>query len=308
MKHAPMIFLCLITGPLFAQDADSEHLRDLLQSVPQLRMVRVELRVSSSVVLERINAVAVDRQGNIYIIHRPKTADPIVVLDPKGNFMRSWGKGMFKTPHSIRIGQGGSVWTVDVTTSKVYKFTPEGKLLLEINVGDVPHPSRSGCGATDIAFAENNHVFVADGHCNGRVIEFDAHGQKVHEWGKYGTGPGEFIVLHSISVGPQGNVYVADRDNGRVQWFDQQGQFLGEHRYGGQLFSLAFSPSGDLYIGVKPKGVPFDQEFNVVKIDATTGEMLGRIEVGAHELAFSPDGTLWPALRNSELLLFRPRN
>lgn len=130
----------------------------------------------------------------------------------------------------------------------------------------------------------------------------------MNEWGKSGTGPGEFIVAHSISVSPQGNVYVADRENGRLQWFDRHGLFLGQRRYGGQLFSVAFSPGGDLYIGVKPRGVPFDQEFNVVKIDPATGEMLGRIEVGAHELAFSPDGTLWPASRNSELLLFRPRN
>ncbi len=306
MKYAPMIFLCLITGPLFAQDADSEHLRDLLKNVPQLPMDRIELSVSSSLVLEGISAVTVGKQGNIYVLHRPVTGDPVVVLDPKGNFLRSWGKGMFKIPHGIRIDPAGNVWTVDANTSNVYKFTPEGTLLLEINVGDIPDPSRDFCGATDIAFAENNHVFVADGYCNGRVVEFDADGQKVHEWGKRGTGPSEFIVAHSIAVSPQGDVYVADRENGRLQWFDQHGKFLGQWKYGGQLFSVAFSPAEDLYVGVRPRGVP--QEFNVVKIDPATGEMLGRIEVRAHELAFSPDGALWPATRSGELLLFRPSN
>ncbi len=122
------------------------------------------------------------------------------------------------------MGEVGNVWTVDANTSLVHNFTPGGKKLLEISVGDVPDPTQDFCGATDIAFARNGHVFVADGYCNARVIEYDAAGTKLRQWGKRGTGPGEFDVFHSIAVGPQGNIYVADRENGRLQWFDPQGE------------------------------------------------------------------------------------
>lgn len=215
---------------------------------------------------------------------------------------------MFKIPHGIRIDQTGNVWTVDSTTSVVYKFSPQGALLLKIDVGDIPDPSNPFCGAADMVFTDDHHVLIADGYCNGRVVEYDEDGQKVGEWGQRGDGPGEFKVLHSIAIGPQGNVYVADRENGRLQWFDRHGEFLGQWKYARQLYSVAFNPAGELYICVAlPEDAAAAGQSNVIKIDPATGEMLGRVEVFAHELAFAPDGTLFPATRSSELLLFRTR-
>lgn len=307
MNRAALILLSIIGAALLAQHSDSDRLRDLIKAVPQLPVDRFELKLNPPLPLEGISAVAADKQGNIYVIHRPANGNPVVVLNSKGNLLRSWGKGMFKIPHGIRIDPGGNVWTVDASTSMVYKFTPEGKKLLEISVGDVPDPSQDFCGATDVAFAQNGHVFVSDGYCNARVIEYDAGGKKVREWGKRGSGPGEFNVVHSIAVGPQGYIYVADRENGRLQWFDPQGKFLGQWTYGGQLYTVAFSQAGELYVSTHTMGVSLDTEFNVVKIDPASGKMLGRFEVRAHELAVAPDGTLLPATRGSQLLLFQLR-
>jgi DNA-binding beta-propeller fold protein YncE len=307
MNRATLIFLPLIVASVLAQDADSDRLRDLTKTVPQLPVDRIELNVNPPLTLEGISAVTADKRGNIYILHRPVNGDPIVVVDPKGHLLRSWGKGLFKIPHGIRIDPDGNVWTVDANTSKVYKFTAAGKKLLEISVGDVPDPTQDFCGATDVAFARNGHIFVSDGYCNARVIEYDAGGTKLRHWGKRGAGPGEFDVVHAIAVGPQGNIYVADRENGRLQWFDPQGKFLGQWKYGGQLYNVAFSQAGDLYVSTHPKGVSLDTEFNVVKVDPANGKMLGRFEVRAHELAVAPDGTLLPATRGSQLLLFRLR-
>ena len=307
MNRAILVFI-LLSGALSAsQRSDSDRLRDLIKTVPQLPLERVEIKVNPAVTLEGISAVTADKHGNIYVIHRPSTGDPVVVLDSRGNLLRSWGKGMFKIPHGIRIDRAGNVWTVDAHTSMVYKFTPEGKKILEINVGGVPDPSQEFCGATDIAFAKNGDVFVADGYCNARVIEYNAAGRKVREWGKRGAGPGEFNVVHAIAVGPGGNVFVADRENGRVQWFSPKGKFLGQWTYGGQLYTVAFGQAGELYVATHPKEVSLDTEFNVVKIDPTNGRMLGRVEVRAHELAVAPDGSLLPATRSSQLLLFRIR-
>lgn len=301
--------LRLLIFSMFAVQApagDSDQLRALLKDVPQLPVERIELKVNPPLTLDGISAMTSDQRGNIYVIHRPANGDPVVVLDQNGNLIRSWGKGMYKIPHGIRIDPAGNVWTSDANTSMVYKFTPEGKKLLEISVGDIPDTSREFCGATDTAFAKNGHVFISDGYCNARVIEYDATGKKVHEFGKKGTGPGEFNTVHSIAMGPDGNLYVADRENGRLQKFDQTGKFLGQWKYGGQFYTVAFGPKGELYAATHPKGVPLDNEFNVVKIDLSTGKLLGKFEVRSHELAVMPDGTLLPATRSSQLVLLRP--
>ena len=307
MNRVTLVFLSLIGASLLARHSDADSLRNLIQAVPQLPVDRFELKVHPPLLLEGISAVTADKQGNLYVLHRPANGHPVVVLDAQGNLLQSWGKGMFKLPHGIRLDPDGNVWTVDANTSMVYKFTPAGQQLLAISVGDVPAPCRDFCGATDVAFTQNGHVFVADGYRNARVIEYDAGGSKVRDWGKRGSGPGEFQVVHAIAVSPQGHVYVADRENGRLQWFDPQGQFLGQWTYGGQLFTVAFSQAGDLYVSTHPKRESWDTEFNVLKIDPASGQMLGRLEVPAHELTIAPDGALLPATLSSQLLVFRLR-
>jgi DNA-binding beta-propeller fold protein YncE len=219
------------------------------------------------------------------------------------------GQGMYEIPHGIRIDPAGNVWTVDASLSKVYKFTPEGALLLEIEVGDIPDSDRAFCGATDVAFSPigNGHIYVADGYCNGRVIEYDASGNKVAEWGSLGTGPGEFDLVHGIAVGPDGNIYVADRENGRIQWFDLQGNFVGERKYGGQLYNVTFDADGQLWASVHPKGVSLNEESYVVKLDTAGGRILGKVESRSHEPGIGPDGSILPATRSGVLVVFRLR-
>ena len=206
MTYAGILLVCFISHNSVAEQiGDSGHLLDLVEHVPQLAWERIEVSVESSPKLERLSAITADKQGNLYVLHRPETGDPVVVLDHRGKLLRSWGQGMFRTPHGIRLDRAGNVWTVDSGYSKVHKFSPIGELLLEIDVGDNPDPSSPFCGATDLAFGKQDHFFVADGYCNGRVVEFDGGGRKVREWGTRGTGLGEFNVVHSIAVSPQGN-------------------------------------------------------------------------------------------------------
>jgi outer membrane protein assembly factor BamB len=299
--------------PRAASSADSDELHAILQDVPQLPVERVELDVHPRMTFAKISAVTTDRHGNIYIIHRPPEGDPIVVLDPHGNFVRSWGKGLFTMPHGIRIDPDGNVWALDAHSSTIYKFTAEGKKRLEIHVGGVPDSTLAFCGATDIAFAKSGHVFVSDGYCNARVIEYDATGKKLRQWGAQGDGPGEFRVVHSIAMSPNGRLYVADRENGRIEWFDQRGRFLGQWQYGGRLYAIAFGARGELYASVVARGAPAgwanspDTVFNVIRIDPASGKILGKFAARAHELAVAPDGTLLPATLAGQLILLRPR-
>ena len=303
-----MLFLILLVAPWANGQATAVGgLRERLQSVPDLQLNVTEVQVSPPIVLTGISAVSADRDGHLYVIHRPETGDPIVELDRNGHLIRSWGKDLFKVPHSIRIDDAGNVWAIDANQSIIFKFTPEGRQLLEIQVGGVPDPTREFCGATDIAFARNGHLFVTDGYCNARVLEYSADGKKLNEWGSHGSGPGQFNLVHSIAIGPNGNLYVADRENGRVQWFNQSGKYLGEWDYGGQLHSLAFSKNGDLYIVLHPKEAPPEKDSYVVKIDPSDGEPLGKYPVRSHELSITADGALLPATRSSQLLILAPR-
>ncbi len=298
--------------------ADSDGLRALAAATPALPMDRVELKLNPPMVLGNITAMAADKAGNIFIFHRPEDAkvDTVVVIDAKGKFLRSFGMGMNTMPHGIRIDPAGNVWTVDARTSMVYKFSPEGKKLLEITVGDIPDPDRAFCSATDTTFGKNGEVYVSDGYCNARVLEYAADGKKVKEWGKKGTGPGEFNNAHDIAMGPDDTLYVADRENGRLQWFDKSGKYLGQKHFGGQLFSVAINAAGDLYVGAHARGVGFEADSYIFKFDPKSGRILGKLDGFAHQINIAADGTLLPGPvtvkigndpSTTTVLMFRPR-
>lgn len=271
-----------------------DDFRARLEHVPILPTERVELELSADLALGRVSAITSDDSGNLYVLNRRTEGDPVVVLDSAGRFLRSWGEGLFDIPHGIRIDSDGDVWTVDANTSKIYKFSPTGELLMDIQL-DRPALDYDFCGATDVAFLSDGHILVSDGYCNGQVVELDPLGERVSEWGERGTGPGQFKVAHAIAVGPDQVVYVADRENGRLQRFDRSGRLLGIWEYARQHYSVAFSDDGRLYISLR---LPDEPRNHVVRIDPATGEMLGRVLLDCigHELEVTADGNLLPGL------------
>ncbi len=177
-------------------------------------------------------------------------------------------------PHSIRIDPLGNIWTTDAASSMVYKFTPDGKTLMEIRVGGQPPPCRHNfCGTTDIAFAPNGRLFISDGYANARILEYTADGKKIREWGEPGTGPGQFRLPHSLEIDENGIIYVADRENGRIQRFDMQGTFLGEWDEYGKTFGLKLDQNG-IWLTTQPRNLPNGSPGWLIKLDRKTGEVL----------------------------------
>jgi DNA-binding beta-propeller fold protein YncE len=270
--------------------------RRMIQRAPKLPLAETELAVygrSAGFELGMVSWVALDGKGTIYLLQRGDKADPVIAADLQGRVLRSWGKGLFKLPHAIRIDPAGDIWTVDANSSVVYKFTPTGQKLLEINVGGQPPETRSPfVGTTDVAFGPNGRIFIADGYGNARILEYTAEGKKVREWGKPGTGPGEFRLPHSIVVGPNGMIYVADRENGRIERFTLDGAYVGEWRIG-KTYSLKLA--GDaLWAGMHPVDEPTASPGWLVKLDTKTGAVLGSAEVpeksGLHSVEVTPAG------------------
>ena len=192
----------------------------------------------------RAAAVAVDAQDRVYCFSRVPT-HPVVIFDRHGNFLSSWGAGMFVQPHAIRLAPDGNVWLTDGHLHQFMKFTLDGTLLQTIGVkgqrSDTGVPADDmtstawkkvthGGGPfnipNDIAVAPDGSLFMVDGYGNARVHKFSADGTYQFSWGEPGTAPGQFNLPHGIWIDRHGRLLVADRENDRVQVFDQAGKLL----------------------------------------------------------------------------------
>jgi len=141
--------------------------------------------------------------------------------------VRTWGKNRFKDAHQLRIGPEGNIWVADFGLHIVQKYTPEGKLLLTLGVrGEKGEDQTHFNMPTDMAITPAGDIFVTDGYGNRRIVHFDQDGNFIKTWGEYGSAPGQFVLPHAIVVDSQGILYVADRNSGRIQLFNQDGKFL----------------------------------------------------------------------------------
>lgn len=256
-----------------------------------------------------VSSVAAGQDGLIYVLHRNLDFDPVVVFDEEGQLLRSWGSGLFKIPHSIRLDPDGNVWTIDAGNSHIYKFTPDGEQILHIDVGDMPpsNPDIDGGfrGATDIAFASDGHLFVTDGYGNARVLEYDSDGRRVNEWGSIGEGPGQFVVPHGIAIDSNDDVYVADRQNGRIQRFDRNGKLLDIWDGLGQVFSIYFD-GAVVWAGTNRLDQPNNAVGWVMKLDPANGNVLGVVTVPwAHSLTVNDAGEFLVGLTPNRILWYR---
>ena len=256
-----------------------------------------------------VSWLAIGSKGSIYEIQRGDKADPVLHLDHEGKVLRSWGKGDYKIPHSIRIDPEGNVWTVDAASSNVIKYSPFGKKLMTISVGEQPENGSQFNGTTDVAFGPNGRLFITDGYGNARVLEYTPDGKRVKQWGKPGTGPGEFRLPHAIQIDEKGRIYVADRENGRIEKFDLDGNFLCEIPHLGRVYSLKLV-GGVLWSSMQPFNQPPGSAGWVVKLDRNTGKILGHLDVpearGLHSVEQMPSGEPLTTVGN-ELLWFKTK-
>ncbi len=200
------------------------------------------------------SAVAIDRDGtSIWVGERcgenscaGSDLDPVLEFDGSGKLVRSFGKGMFLSPHGITVDRQGNVWVTDCACTgtaeqrntpgkghQVYKFSPEGTLLLTLGKPGGGKGTEFFYQPNDVLVAPNGDIFVAEGHsdaadANARILKFDQSGKLLKTWGVKGSSPGEFAQPHALAMDSRGRLFVGDRSNNRIEIFDQEGTFLAE--------------------------------------------------------------------------------
>lgn len=196
-----------------------------------------------------ILGVAVNSQGHILVLNHPgnanygpiwsNTSTELLEYDANGNFLREIGKGVYGLAyaHQVVYDKDDNLWVVDKAADSVIKFDPEGYVVMNIGRreegyhGDVvlAEPSdavaRGGYlgGPTAVDWDKEGNIYVSDGYVNSRVAKFDKHGNFLKDWGSFGTAPGQFNLPHALLIDNDENIFVADRNNRRIQVFDTEG-------------------------------------------------------------------------------------
>ncbi len=165
--------------------------------------------------------------------------DPILKFDAAGKLVKAFGAGLLVLPHGLHRDFDGNIWVTDgagrgTKGQTVHKFSPDGKLLMTLGT-----PGKAGTGPNEfnapsaVVVARNGDIFVGDGHggdTNARIVKFSKDGKFIKTWGKKGSDPGDFDIPHTLAMDQRGRLFVGDRNNNRIQIFDQEGRYLTEWR------------------------------------------------------------------------------
>ncbi len=196
--------------------------------------------------------VAVNSAGHIFVFHRGAVEGPaygaraaqLLEFDQNGKYLREIGKSLyaFSFAHTVRVDKQDNIWVADKGSDMVIKFNPAGRVLMTLgrkaeasdeNAHPLEHPNpplKAIDGmfrqVTDMTWDAAGNIYVSDGYINSRVAKYDKDGNWLMQWGDRGNTPGLMNTPHTIASDAQGNIYVGDRGNGRIQVFDGTGKVL----------------------------------------------------------------------------------
>jgi len=212
------------------------------------------LKLPADLYLGEASGVAVNSKGHIFVFSRGNTTGPaygataaqILEFGPDGRYLREIGHNLYawSFAHTVRVDKDDNIWAVDKGSDMIIKFNPQGRVTMVFGrkkeASDEgtepwkhvtpPRPAVDGQfrQPTDVTWDPQGDTFISDGYINSRVAKYDKNGDWVKQWGTFGSGEGQFNTPHSIAADKDGNVYVADRGNRRIQVFDPDGKFLRE--------------------------------------------------------------------------------
>ncbi|XP_070373772.1 peptidyl-glycine alpha-amidating monooxygenase isoform X7 [Equus asinus] len=282
----------------------------------------------------QVSGVALDLQNNLVIFHRgdhvwdgnsfdskfvyqqrglgPIEEDTILVIDPNNAaVLQSSGKNLFYLPHGLSVDKDGNYWVTDVALHQVFKLDPnskEGPLLILGRSMQPGSDQNHFCQPTDVAVDPNTGtIFVSDGYCNSRIVQFSPTGRFITQWGEESSEsnpkPGQFRVPHSLALVPHlGQLCVADRENGRIQCFKTDTkEFVREIKhasFGRNVFAISYIPgllfavNGKPYFGDQKPVQGFVMNFSSGEIIDVFKPVRKHFDM-PHDITASEDGTVY---------------
>jgi hypothetical protein len=263
MKRSIFVLFFFLAAPLFAQLPPELHFR----SVPGFLKLPPDLYLGECV------GVSVNSKGHVFVFTRGNSTGPafaaaaaqLLEFAPDGKFIREIGHHLYawSFAHAVKVDKDDNIWVTDKGSDMVIKFSPEGRVLMVIgrkqeasdeNTGPLKHPKPplppiDGMfrQVTDVAWDAAGNSYISDGYINSRIAKVDKDGNWLKSWGEPGDQPGQLNTPHSIALDAQGNVYVADRGNRRIQVFDGDGKFLRQ-----MTIDVPVDPNARPAIGNKP--------------------------------------------------------
>jgi sugar lactone lactonase YvrE len=304
MPRAALVFALLLAGAsAFAQRPTDPALM-VPQAAPELDYMAVPntLILPEGATMGAPASVAFDSRQHLFVLNRGP--QPLMEFDENQKFVRWFGEPL-KRAHGFRLDNAGNFWVTDVGAHIVEKLDSQGKVLLtlgtkgEAGEWDEATGSRHLNEPNDLAIGRNGDIFVVQGHTPGkgdpRVLKFDKNGTFIKSWGGEGTEPGKFNVAHGIALDAKGQLWVVDRENERIQIFDQDGGFIKQLRYAGLPCSLQIGDQNIFMVnGFTGQVLKLDLSGNVLAATGKPGKGLG--EFGeAHFIAVSPKGEIYVA-------------
>ncbi|XP_014747877.1 PREDICTED: peptidyl-glycine alpha-amidating monooxygenase isoform X3 [Sturnus vulgaris] len=288
---------------LLQQDKKEEILDDDFHIAEAVEWPGLDLK------LGQVSGLALDPENNLVVFHRgdhvwdvnsfdskfvyqqrglgPIEQNTIIVLNPSNaKLLHSTGKSLFYLPHGLSVDKNGNYWVTDVALHQVFKLgANEKEPLLILGVALQPGSDKNHfCQPTDVAVDPiTGSIYVSDGYCNSRIIQFSPNGLYVMQWGEETSlgrsRPGQFHIPHSLALIPDlSQLCVADRENGRIQCFKlETGEFTREikHKaFGRELFAVSYVPGGLLFA---VNGMPYPGEAESVQgfvMNFSTGEII----------------------------------
>src|SRR5579862_4446589 len=311
MRTSAITFVCSC-ALAFAQRPSNPALL-IPQEAPVLDYVAVAdpIPVPDGVNMGASSSVAFDAKGHLFVLSRG--AQPLTEFDENGKFIRAFGDGLFTRSHGLRIDKEGNIWATDVGAHTVMKLSPQGQVLLTLGTKGKAGEWNEAAGTqlfnepNDIVFGANGDLFITQGHTPGAgragvpqnpgVLKFDKNGKFIKFWGGKGTEPGKFDVAHGIAIDAKGLLWVTDRENQRIQIFDQDGKYIREVKFAGLPCALEFTKDNIYMVnGFAGQLLKLDLDGKVLAAVGKPGAAGTWGEFGeAHFIAVSPKGEIYVA-------------
>ena len=243
-------------------------------------------RLFSGMSLQGPSGVAVDSRDRVYVYQRQGPA--VLVFDKDGQLLRVWQRrdGIPADAHHIHLGPDDTVYLTDRDSHQVLLYDTSGNLLRSLGTRNQAALQAPFNHPADVCVAPSGELYVADGYGNSSIHRFSADGDYIISFGSPGSGPGQFRVPHSVRVSQDGRVFVADRENHRVQVFTAEGEFLSQ-------WTDFKCPMG-VHIDANQVVYVTDQ-IPRISIYTLDGELLarGRTFEGAHQVYTDSEGSIY---------------